>query len=210
MGLEEYAPIQESSDGGPSGAEKSSEQSERFSEQYRQAQGRLAGMKKDEKKAKKRDKSLAALLSLFIKENKDPQIVNTLVSLLKEDVLPEFILGVLSLYYPNIKASLYEEEQQSLVDNPRLLLESRQLTLTVQPQLALEEVKDFDEHNLPESIKQAINVWVQDMLFTSFLHPTWLLPKVYPHGEVHSTVIQLATFVNAFLLPIRYKEIFSA
>lgn len=210
MGPEEFAPIQESSDAGATGAEQSSEKSERFSEQYRQAQARLAGMKKDEKKTKKRDKSLAALLTLFIKENKDEQIVNTLVSLLKEDVLPEFLLGILSLYYPNVKASLYEEEQQSVVTNPRLLLEAKQLTVTIQKQRALAVVEDFDEHNLPEAIKQAINIWVQDMLFTSFLHPTWLLPRVYAYGEVHTTVIQLATFlVERFLMSYHIKGDFT-
>ncbi|MFN7161148.1 MAG: hypothetical protein ACK4NC_06130 [Candidatus Gracilibacteria bacterium] len=192
--LDNFVPS-ESSEGSATGKEASRESSEQFSEQFRQAQARLAGMKKDEKKSKKRDKNLAALLSQFIKENSDPQIVNTLVALLKEEVSSEFLLGIISLYYPNIRTALYEEEQETLMDNPRLIMETRQLTLTVRPTQALVEAKDFDENNLPENIKQAINVWVQDMLFTAFLHPNWLLPKIFKANQVHSTVIQLGTFI---------------
>lgn len=200
----------ESSEGAATGKESSREASEQFSEQFRQAQARLAGMKKDEKKTKKRDKNLATLLSQFIRENTDPQITNTIVALLKEEISPEFLLGIISLYYPNVKKALYEEEQETLMENPRFIMETRQLTLTVQPAHALAEVKDFDENNLPEYIKQAINVWVQDILFTAFLHPTWLLPKVYKAGQVHSTVVQLGTFtLERFLAAHRIAGDFS-
>ena len=195
--FEQFNPSFESTqDQGPSTAsEKSSEGREQISAAFHQAQQQLARAKKDEQKTKRREKSLADLLSKFIRESDDEQLTNTLISLLKQDVSAEFVLGILSLYFPNLEKAIYEDEQEMLKDNPRLVLESRQLTMTIQPQIDRIEARDFDENNLPPEVKEKINTWVKDMMYTSFLHPQWLLPRVFINNQINSTCVQLVTFI---------------
>ena len=184
-------------EGGPQASEKASEQREKQREAFRKASGKLAAAKKDEKKTKKREKSLAFLLSIFIKESEhdeDQRIFNTLVTLLKGDIPAEFLMGILALLYPTLRQVILEstEDEASLINYQE---NARILTLLHAPKLSIENVMDFDHEALPDEVKQEINTWVQILLTCISFHPEWILPKVFIDGKVNSLSVQLSSFV---------------
>lgn len=180
------------------GNEKAAEAREAQREAFQKAAAALAGVKKDEKKTKKREKSLAALLSLFIKESEgqdDVRIINTLVFLLKEDVPAEFVMGVLALMYPTLRAVILESTESDDMAMQQYQENAKILTLLHSPRLVLQTASDFDHDTLPDEVKSEINTWVQILLTSISFHPEWILPKVFPEKRVHSLCVQLGSIV---------------
>lgn len=193
-------------------SEKASEQREAQREAFQKASQKLAATKKDEKKTKKRERSLAALLAIFIKESEhdeDQRIFNTLVTLLKEDIPAEFLMGILALLYPTLRQVILEstEDEASLINYQE---NARILTLLHAPKLSLENVMDFDHEALPDEVKQEINTWVQILMTCISFHPQWILPKVFIEGKVNSLSVQLSSFVlEKFLAMYKIQGEFS-
>jgi len=183
----------------PEQVREQQEKREKARAQFADAQQRVKKSRKDEQQTKKREKSLAALLSAFIKnvegDKHDQRIVNTLVSLLKQEIPAELPVGVLTLLYPNLREALFESSKEEEVAMAQLQNNASMLTVLHAPALTSQEQQDFDHDKLPEEVKSEINLWVQSLVLSLSFHPEWIIPRVYKEGRVHSSLVQLATFV---------------
>ncbi|MDD2871656.1 MAG: hypothetical protein PHS49_06745 [Candidatus Gracilibacteria bacterium] len=149
MGLEDYSPEIESSEGQGQSAESSKESSEKYKESQKKAGAKVAKVSKDEKKAKKYDFLLAGFMVKIIVDKKYDFILESLFNSIHIGYPSNFVLGILSLI--NIEIS---NEIRS-VSNKKMINFYYEIT---------SEVIEFDDNHINAKIKNRINFWVEDIM----------------------------------------------
>lgn len=134
-------------DGGKS-AESASEKASEYARA--KAQSGIAQTKKDEQKAKKSEDSIAKLLLLMVEKSKYNNLLPQLLNLLERNIPANFLVGVLSLV---------------LVEAEKMIIESANISRSAFHLIPTEAV-DFDENSVPEAVRNRINVWIEDMMFS--------------------------------------------
>lgn len=143
MGLEDYI-SPESQESWNSGAEIS----EAFKESVKRASAGIQRTQKDEGKAKKYDLLLANFLVQMILIKKYDFLHESIFLCLNSGLNSNFVLGILSLVYEPI-----QEKIRDISDKPYYpfdFLNSEKL--------------EFTDYNIPEEIKNRINLWVEDIM----------------------------------------------
>jgi hypothetical protein len=151
MSLEEYTPDESVWESWWASNEKASEISEKFKEQVRKAGAWIKRTQKDEWKAKKQDMLLASFLVKLIISKKFDYILDLLFKLLDKWYSSNFLLGILSLIYPDISDRIRETSNLEKINfNYK---ESKLI--------------EFDDSSININIKNRINFWVEDIILSS-------------------------------------------
>ncbi|MFK7779844.1 MAG: hypothetical protein QM490_01740 [Candidatus Gracilibacteria bacterium] len=149
MGLEDYTPEIESSEGGGNSAEAAKDASEKYKESTKKAGAKVAKTQKDEKKAKKYDFLLAGFLVKIIINKKYDSILESLFAPMHAGFSSSFILGILSLIYIEVSNKIREVSEKEQI---KFLYNSK------------DEIEEFDDNHINPQIKNRINYWVEDIV----------------------------------------------
>lgn len=171
-----------------SGSPKASETSDEiFRDQQGKTQAAVKAIKKAEARAKKKDSQLAKVIGRFLMTNSNTQVMILIARCLGHNIPAGFILGLLALVEPEA-----QEEFEKLIRGSVQLF-----TAPEQGNHVLAERQgEFDTGRLPKQVKQAIDVWAQDLLEFSLTQPVRLLATaVSPEGDIFASLSQLATFL---------------
>lgn len=186
--------------------EVSKEQVEQFQEQMRAAQAALQALQKEEGKARKRDGNLAALLSAFVKNSQDMDILQLIVFCLNMSIPVNFVVAVLSLFYLEIYKEIaiqFKKENLAEIEHKEQALLK---AVEEEEKKDLEPRKQFHEQHLPDEVKKRINEWVRDMLLLSLENRKKTLDNVYVDGLPHLTPVQLTTkILEKYLLSVNIE-----
>lgn len=175
-------------------SEVTQDQVEQFQEQLRAAQAALAQLQKEEGRSKKKDTALAALLSRFVKSNKDQDILKLIVYCLNLGIPVNFIVAILSLGFEEIYMEVSHQLKKEMIDSVEEQDKKFLNRLEQEEQKDLENTKkEFDEHKLPQAVKARINEWVKDILLLSLENKEKTISTVYEHGAPHLSPLQLTT-----------------
>lgn len=151
MSLEEYTTDESVWESWWASNEKAREMSEKFKEQVRKSSAWIKRTKKDEWKAKKQDMLLASFLVKIIINKKFDYILNLLFKLLDKWYSSNFLLGILSLIYQKISDRIREtNDLEKIIFNHK------------EPKLI-----EFDDSNVNINVKNRINFWMEDIIFSS-------------------------------------------
>jgi hypothetical protein len=148
MSLEEYIPDIDSSEWWWSSAEASKEVSEKFKEGMKKSWKKRKKVQKDEKKARKWDFLLASFLIKIIINKKYDKILNYLCKIIDDGFPSNFLLWILSLINIDITNKIREYSNKE-----KIIFNYKE-----------ETIKEFDDNHLNGSIKNRINMWVEDMI----------------------------------------------
>ena len=151
MSLEEYTPDESVWESWWVSYDKAHEMSEKFKEQVRKASAWIKRTQKDEWKAKKQDMLLASFLVKIIISKKFDNILDLLFKLLDKWYSSNFLLGVLSLIYPEISDRIRETNNLEKINFNHK--ES--------------ELIEFNDSNININVKNRINFWVEDIILSS-------------------------------------------
>ena len=144
--------------------------SEQISEVYKEEVKRWAAQakktRKDEKKAKQQDMLLAKFLVKILIDKRYDSLFPALFKSFDAGVPSNLILWILSLVYIEISNELRITTEKTLI----------------QFNYNSKETINFNWNNLPQSVKDRINLWVEDILAVIMLNPS----KVYTKRVIAS------------------------
>lgn len=143
MGLEEFIP-QESAEQWSAWAEIA----EKIREGIKKGTAWSKRVRKDEKKARKYDMSLANFLVKILLEKKYDTLFDSMFGSIHAWIPSNFVMGVLSLISPDISNYI------------RIFSKKEALEF----HFSASETINFSDSELPESIKQRINDWIEDII----------------------------------------------
>lgn len=185
MSLEDYIPDIESSEWWWQSSEAIKEISERFKESVKKWAAWVKRTQKDEKKAKTGDLLLANFLVKLILDKKYDPLLNQLFSSLSKWFSSNFLLWVMSLVYVDISHKIRELSWKSQVEFSYKSI----------------EVIIFDDSNLPISVKNRINSWVEDMIDSVSINYSHLVTeRLLELLKNDETIIKFISLVFAFFL----------
>jgi hypothetical protein len=191
-------------------SEVSQEQVEQFQEQMAQAQAALQKLQKEEGKAKKRDNALAALLSRFVKSNKDQDILKLIVICLNIEIPVNFIVAILSIGYQEIQEEINLQLKKDPPPAISVQEEKKFMDGIEKEEKKLEEKQTFDEKHLPDEVKRRINEWVRDILLLSLENKKKMLESVYEQNIPRQTPLELtAKMLERYLLTANIEGSFN-
>lgn len=153
MSLEEYIPDIDSSEWWWQTAETTKEVSEKFKESIKRSSSGVKRTQKDEKKAKKHDILLAGFLVKIIIDKKFDPLLESLFQALDNGYGSNLLLGVLSLVHKDISDDIRSYSQKPCVAF----------------KYTSPENTNFNDHDIPEEVKQRINAWIEDIIDISTL-----------------------------------------
>jgi len=154
MWLEDFTPV-ESAEAWSSSAEVS----EKFKEAIKKWSAGIKRVQKDEKKAKKYDMILANFLVEIVRDGRFDILFEDIFTNISNWVSSKFILGVLSLIYSPISHKIRELAWKEKINFD----------------FYMQEKINFNDDNIPEQVKNRINLWVDDISFTIFLEPSTIV-----------------------------------
>jgi len=158
--------------------------SEQISEIYKEEVKRWAAKakktRKDEKKAKQQDMLLAKFLVKILIDKRYDSLFPSLFKSFDAGVPSNLILWILSLVYIEISNELRVTTEKTLV----------------QFSYHSEETINFNWNNLPQEVKDRINLWVEDILAVITLNPS----KVYTKRIISS--IQKSPELKIFTMSV--------
>jgi len=158
MSIEEYSAPDESWEGWS----QSSEVSEKYKAAAKKAGAGIKRTRKDEWKAKKYDFLLAKFLVEMILKKKYDKLLDDLFQCLDAWYGTNFLLWTLSLVYLPISSEIRKFAQK-----PDIEFHYE----------ASAEAINFDDHALPEAIRNRVNEWIEDMASVSSLEVSALLTQ---------------------------------
>ncbi|MDP2090393.1 MAG: hypothetical protein Q8K30_02240 [Candidatus Gracilibacteria bacterium] len=198
MGLEDYSPEIESSQGLGQSAEASKESSEKYKESTKKAGAKVAKVGKDEKKAKKYDFLLAGFLVKIIVDKKYDSILDNLFASIHLGYASNFVLGILSLI--NIEIS---HEIRSTSNKKDIIFDYEKSS----------EANEFDDSNINSKIKDRINYWIEDIIDSVTIEYSSLqTEKIKELIKTDETVLQAYTskiftfFLNEINISIKAEQ----
>ncbi|MDD3793245.1 MAG: hypothetical protein PHI37_00330 [Candidatus Gracilibacteria bacterium] len=148
MGLDDFSPDIESSEGAGKSSEAISEVSEKVKESSKKSAAGVKRTKKDEQKAKKYDFLLAGFLVKIIVDKKYDFVLNQLFKVMEEGYTSNFTLGILSLINTEISNKIRENNTKPLINF----------------NYSKKEEIDFDNNNIDLEVKYRINYWIEDII----------------------------------------------
>jgi len=158
MSIEEYSAPDESWEAWS----QSSEVSEKYKAAAKKAGAGIKRTRKDESKAKKYDFLLAKFLVEMILKKKYDKLLDELFQCLDAGYGTNFLLWTLSLVYLPIS-----NEIRKFAEKPEIEFHY---------DVPWEQI-NFDDHALPEAIRNRVNEWIEDMASVSSLEVSALLTQ---------------------------------
>jgi hypothetical protein len=159
--------------------------SEKFKESVRKSGAKVQKTQKDEKKAKRSDFLLASFLVKIIINKKYDDLLPFLFKAMDDSFPSNFLLGILSLISSDIS------------DKIRELSLKEKLTFDYQTN----EVKEFDDNHLDETVKNRINYWVEDIIdITSIEYSSILTEKLIKNIQNNANISLLTSKIFKFFL----------
>lgn len=137
------------------------EVSEKFKESFKKATSWIKRTRKDEKKAKKYDFLLANFLVKIIIDRKYSPIVETLLKSLNSGYPSSFVLWIISLINIEISNSIRDISWKK----------------QIQFSYISDEIKEFDDENLNNEIRDRINLWIEDIIDITSIEYSSLVTK---------------------------------
>jgi hypothetical protein len=143
---------------------------------------------KDEKKAKRDDALLARILEYFLKDEQYSAIIDASLPIIDKGFSSNLIIGIISLVFTPATRIIREyfthpSQQKELV----LLAGEDRFSVTANKglfvgpafdeSLRLPEAIEFDDHAIPVTIRERINLWVEDMGIVITSDPSTILTK---------------------------------
>ncbi|MDD3145251.1 MAG: hypothetical protein PHV23_04035 [Candidatus Gracilibacteria bacterium] len=148
MGLEDFSPEIDSSEGLGKSNESVEKVSEKIKESTKKASAGIQRTKKDEQKAKKYDFLLAGFLVKIIVDKKYDFILQELFKVMNLGYTSNFVLGILSLINVDISNKIREHNAK----------------LPIVFDYKKGEKVVFDDNNTDIEIKNRINYWIEDII----------------------------------------------
>jgi len=133
--------------------------SEIYKEEVKRSSAKVKKTRKDEKKAKQQDMLLAKFLVKILIDKRYDSLFPSLFKSFDAGIPSNLILGILSLVYIEISNELRITTEKKLI----------------QFNYHSDETIKFNWNNLPQAVKDRINLWVEDILAVIQLNPS----KVY-------------------------------
>ncbi len=133
--------------------------SEIYKEEVKRSSAKVKKTRKDEKKAKQQDILLAKFLVKILIDKRYDSLFPSLFKSFDAGIPSNLILGILSLVYIEISNELRITTEKKLI----------------QFNYHSDETIKFNWNNLPQAVKDRINLWVEDILAVIQLNPS----KVY-------------------------------
>ena len=186
MGLDEYIP---SSDWIDESWWTSAEQVKEASEQYRKQASKAAAWIKrtlqDEKKAKTYDMLLAGFLVKIIVNEKYNVLLDSLITLIHSWYPSNFILGVMSIVYPDISNKIRE-----LINKEKVNFNYKSKDLII-----------FEDKTLDPQVKNRINNWIEDIVDSvSIEYSSIMTKRLINYLETDERIINFIANVFIFFL----------
>ncbi|MDQ7009010.1 MAG: hypothetical protein Q9M94_01830 [Candidatus Gracilibacteria bacterium] len=162
MGLNDFsADIDGQDEDGISMGNVSEQISEVYKEEVKKGDARIKKTRKDENKAKQQDMLLAKFLVKILIDKKYDSLFPELFKSFDSGVPSNLILGILSLVYIEISNEL------------RVSIEKKLINFSY----VGENTIKFSGNNLPQEVKDRINLWVEDILDVIQLNPSKIYTK---------------------------------
>lgn len=131
--------------------EAAREKSEKQKESYKKAQAQIQKSQRDEKKAKNDNTDLFIILQKFIQNPYYESLVPTVTDLLHITMPSRVILALISLIYPDASNYIFHA-----IDKPDRIH-------TMQKLYRYDELWQFQESNLHESLRDWMSLWIDSM-----------------------------------------------
>lgn len=185
MGLDEYFPEIEDSEGWWQSAEAPKEVSEKYKESSKKSQAGVKRTQKDEKKAKRHDFLLANFLVKIILSKKYDELLDDIFGLTNAGITSNLILWILSLISLEISDTI-----RSISGKEKIRF-----------WYTAETEQEFDDAHIDPMIRNRINAWVEDVIDVVCIEASHLqMPVVIQYIQLDDTVNIFCSKVFRFFL----------